>query len=203
MPVIKAIIFDLGGVLIDWNPRYVYRQVFKTDEEVEWFLANITTLDWNEQQDAGYPIEKATQELIGKYPEWEFYIKIYYERWTEMLADPIHETVEILRQIKQANKYKLYALTNWSAELFPYALENFDFLKWFDGIVVSGEEKMRKPQPEFYQLLLDRYNLINRSTLFIDDNIRNIKAAEEMGLQTISFSSPGKLKKDLNRLEIL
>jgi 2-haloacid dehalogenase len=203
MPVIKAIIFDLGGVLIDWNPRYVYRQLFKTDEEVEWFLANITTLDWNEQQDAGYPIEKATRELIEKYPEWEQHIRIYYDRWKEMLADPIHGTVYLLKQIKESGQYKLYALTNWSAELFPHAIENFEFLKWFDGIVVSGEEKMRKPQPEFYQLLLDRYKLNAASTLFIDDNHRNIKAAESMGLQTIHFNSSEELEKDLNRLNIL
>ena len=203
MPVIKAIIFDLGGVLIDWNPRYVYRQLFKTDEEVEWFLANITTLDWNEQQDAGYPIDKATRELIGKHPEWESHIRVYYERWKEMLADPIHGTVDLLKKIKEDGQYKLYALTNWSAELFPHAIKSFDFLKWFDGIVVSGEEKMRKPQPEFYQVLLDRYKLNATSTLFIDDNIRNIDAAKNMGLQTVHFISSEELEKDLKRLNIL
>ena len=203
MTAVKAIIFDLGGVLIDWNPRYVYRQLFKTDEEVEWFLANITTLDWNDQQDAGYPIEKATKELIEKYPEWEFYIRAYYERWKDMLADPIRGTVKILEQLKDHGDYKLYALTNWSAELFPYAIENFEFLKWFDGIVVSGEEKMRKPQPEFYQVLLNRYNQEAASTLFIDDNTRNIKAAKEMGLQTIHFSSPEALLNDLKHLKLI
>jgi 2-haloacid dehalogenase len=202
MTAIKAIIFDLGGVLIDWNPRYVYRHLFKTDEEVEWFLANITTLDWNEQQDAGYPIEKATKELIKKFPQWEQYIRAYYERWTDMLADPINGTVSILKLLKENQKYKLYALTNWSAELFPYALENFEFLKWFDGIVVSGEEKMRKPQPEFYQLLLDRYNLEARTTLFIDDNLRNVTAAEQVGLQALYFSVPEELEKDLRRLNL-
>src|SRR5258706_1793339 len=159
MKEINAIIFDLGGVLIDWNPRYVYRQIFKTEEEVEWFLKNVTTLDWNERQDEGYSIHKATEELIAKHPEWEPEIKAYYGRWPEMLGEAIHETVDIFRQLKETGKYKLFALTNWSAELFPHARERFDFLKWFDGIVVSGEEKLRKPFPEFYQLLLDRYQL--------------------------------------------
>ena len=142
---VDTIIFDLGGVLIDWNPRYVYRNIFKTEEEIDWFLENVTTPEWNENQDAGYPLHKATQELIAKHPEWEPEIKAYYGRWLEMLGDDIHETVEILHKLKQTGKYKLYALTNWSAETFPHALERFEFFKVFDGVVVSGQEKMRKP----------------------------------------------------------
>jgi 2-haloacid dehalogenase len=203
MEPIKAVIFDLGGVLIDWNPRYVYRQIFKTDEEVEWFLANVTTLDWNEQQDAGYPIEKATEELIKKYPEWEAPIRDYYGRWFEMLAGPIDETVELFRKLKENRSLRFYALTNWSAELFPHALEQFDFLHWFDGRVVSGEEKMRKPFPEFYKLLLQRYNLDPATTLFIDDNLRNIKAAEQVGLRVIHFTSSQKLQYELKKTGLL
>jgi 2-haloacid dehalogenase len=145
MQDIKAIIFDLGGVLIDWNPRYVYKSIFKTEGEIEWFLENVTTSDWNENQDAGYPLHKATEELIAKHPEWENEIKAYYGRWLEMLGNEIHETVEIFHHLKQTGKYNLYALTNWSAELFPHAKEKFEFLKWFEVIVVSGEEKNRKP----------------------------------------------------------
>jgi len=197
MAEIKTIIFDLGGVLIDWNPRYVYRQVFKTEEEVEWFLENVTSPEWNENQDAGYPINKATKELIAKHPEWEPEIKAYYGRWLEMLGEAIHETVEIFRQIKENGKYKLYALTNWSAELFPHARERFEFLKWFDGIVVSGEEKMRKPSPEFYKVLLDRYHLDPAETIFIDDSLRNIKGAEAVGIRGIHFHNPQRLKEEL------
>lgn len=202
MPV-EAIIFDLGGVLIDWNPRYVYRKIFRTEEEMEWFLENVTNLDWNEQQDAGYPIHKATEELVAKHPEWEPEIKAYYERWLEMLGDAIHDTVEIFHRLRQSGRYKLYALTNWSAELFPHALERFGFLKWFDGIVVSGEERTRKPFREIYDILLSRYRLTASSSLFIDDNLRNIKAAEAIGLITIHFSSPHELEKELKRLKIL
>ena len=203
MAAINAIIFDLGGVLIDWNPRYVYRQIFKTEKEVEWFLENITTLDWNENQDAGYPLHKATEELIAKHPEWEPEIKAYYGRWLEMLGEAIHETVEIFRQLKENGTYKLYALTNWSGETFPLARERFEFLKWFDGIVVSGEEKMRKPSPEFYQRLLDRFTINPPNALFIDDNLRNVKAAEAVGMQAIRFTSPAELRKALQELHVL
>jgi 2-haloacid dehalogenase len=199
---IEAIIFDLGGVLIDWNPRYMYRKIFNTEEETEWFLQNVTTLDWNENQDAGYPIHEATKELIAKHPEWEPEIKAYYGRWLEMLGDAIHDTVEIFRQLKENGKYKLYALTNWSGELFPHARERFEFLKWFDGIVVSGDEKMRKPSAEFYKILLDRYHLDPATTIFIDDSLRNVKGAEEVGIAGIQFHNPEQLKEELQKLGI-
>jgi len=199
---ISTIIFDLGGVLIDWNPRYVYRKVFKTEKEVEWFLENVATSEWNENQDAGYPLHKATEELIGRHPEWEPEIKAYYGRWLEMLGDQIHETVEILHQLKQTGRYKLYALTNWSAETFPHALERFEFFKMFEGVVVSGEEKMRKPSAEFYRVIIDRYHLDPSTTSFIDDRLRNVKGAEAVGMTGIHFHNPSQLKDELQRLGI-
>jgi 2-haloacid dehalogenase len=199
----SAIIFDLGGVLIDWNPSYVFDKMFKEEEQKIHFFENICTSDWNEKQDAGRPLSEATKELVTKHPEWKEYIEAYYGRWEEMLGGPIHGTVKIFKQLKQSGKYKLYALTNWSAELFPIALERYDFLHWFDGRVVSGEEKIRKPFPQFYQLLLDRFQLTAEETLFIDDSIRNAKAAEEMGLKTIIFESPSQLNEELANLGIL
>src|SRR5215212_5971306 len=139
---ITTIIFDLGGVLIDWNPRYVYRTIFDNEEKIDWFFENICTNEWNEHQDSGRSLKEATEELVAKHPEHENEIRAYYDRWEEMLGGPINETVEILRSLKEANKYKLYALTNWSAETFPVALQRYDFLQWFDGIVMSGEEKI-------------------------------------------------------------
>jgi 2-haloacid dehalogenase len=127
---------------------------------------------------------------VAQHPDWKEHIVAYYDRWEEMLGGPIHETVAILKELKEKGRYKLYALTNWSAELFPKALKLYEFLHWFDGRVVSGEEKMRKPFPQFYQLLLDRYNLKPDEVLFIDDNLRNVKAAEAMGIQSIRFASP-------------
>lgn len=200
---IDTIIFDLGGVLIDWNPSYVFDTMFDDEEKKKHFFENICTSDWNEKQDAGRSLKEATEELVAKHPEWKEYIEAYYGRWEEMLGGPIHGTVEIFRQLKESGRYKIYALTNWSAELFPIALERYGFLHWFDGRVVSGEEKMRKPFPEFYQLILDRFQLIPSETLFIDDNLRNAKAAEEIGLQTIRFQSPEQLKDELIRLGIL
>jgi 2-haloacid dehalogenase len=194
---INAIIFDLGGVLIDWNPSYVFDKMFDDEEQKKHFFENICTSDWNEKQDAGRPLKEATEELVAKHPDWKEYIEAYYGRWKEMLGGPIHETVEIFRQLKESGKYKLYALTNWSAETFPVALELYEFLHWFDGRVVSGEEKMRKPFPEFYQLILDRFQLNPQETLFIDDNLRNAKAAEQIGLKTILFQSPLQLKEKL------
>jgi len=200
---IDTIIFDLGGVLIDWNPRYVYRKIFKTEEDVEWFLENVTTSEWNENQDAGYPLHKATEELVAKHPEWEPEIKAYYGRWLEMLGDQIHDTVEILQQLRQTGKYKLYALTNWSAETFPHALERFEFFKLFEGVVVSGEEKMRKPSAEFYKIIIDRYHLDPSTTIFIDDSMKNVKGAEAVGIKGLLFQSPGQLKMDLKAFNIM
>jgi len=197
-----TIIFDLGGVLIDWNPRYVYRTIFKTEKEVEWFLENVTTQEWNERQDEGYPLHKATEELIARHPDWEPEIKAYYGRWLEMLGEDIHETVAILEQLKRSNKYRLYALTNWSAETFPHALDRFEFLKLFHGIVVSGQEKMRKPSAEFYQVLIDRYHIDPVATIFIDDSLRNVKGAEVVGITGIQFHNPSQLRDELQRLGV-
>jgi 2-haloacid dehalogenase len=200
---IKAIIFDLGNVLIDWNPAYVFDPMFDDEERKKYFFQNICTSDWNEEQDAGRPIKQATEELVAKHPEWKEYIEAFYSKWTDMLGGPILQSVEIFRELKDKGQYKLYALTNWSAELFPRALERYDFLHWFDGRVVSGEEKMRKPYPKFYQVLLDRYSLIPEQTLFIDDNHRNIKAAEELGIVSIHFQSPERLREQLTALNVL
>jgi 2-haloacid dehalogenase len=200
---IDAIIFDLGGVLIDWNPSYVFDKMFDNEEDKKHFFENICTNDWNEKQDAGRPLKEATEELVAKYPDWKEYIEAYYGRWEEMLGGPIYDTVEIFRQLKESGRYKLYALTNWSAELFPIALERYDFLHWFDGRVVSGEEKTRKPFPEFYHIILNRFNLTPDETLFIDDNFRNVEAAKEIGIQSLHFTSPNQLKRQLIDLKVL
>jgi len=199
---INTIIFDLGGVLIDWNPRYLYRKIFKTEEEVTWFLENICTPEWNDQQDAGRSFEEATRELIEKHPHMEEPIAAWYSRWQETISGPIHGTVHILRQIKQSERFRLYALTNWSAETFPWALENFDFLHWFEGIVVSGVEKCRKPLPEFFQILFDRYKVNPQESIFIDDNQHNIAGAKALGLNTITFRDPEQLHADLRKWKI-
>lgn len=201
---ITTIIFDLGGVLIDWKPEYVFLKAFNGDEKkTKWFLNNICTLDWNENQDAGYPIAQATEDLVEKFPEWEEYIRLYYGEWEKMLGGAIPDSVEILKELFAKKKYKIVALTNWSNETFPIALNRFDFLHWFDGIVVSGAEKTRKPFAEIYELTLDRYNIDVSESLFIDDNLRNIKAAEALGIKGIHFLNPNQLRQELNDLKLL
>lgn len=203
MKTIKTIIFDLGGVLIDWNPEYVYLDVFKGDrEKMQWFFDNICTHDWNENQDAGYPLQKATEERVKLFPEYEDLIRIFYGRWEDMLGNAIDGTVTILKKLIDDPNYKVVALTNWSHETFPIALQRFDFLHWFEGIIVSGEEKTRKPFPEIYQLTLNRFNIIAEESLFIDDNLRNIKAAENMGINGIHFKSPEQLIQQLKTYQI-
>lgn len=200
----KAIIFDLGNVLINWDPRHVFNDTyFDSLEKRDHFLEKICSMDWNERQDEGRSIVEATQELVAQYPEWEAAIRDYYGRWTDMLGGAIPETVEIFHRLKETGQYKIYALTNWQAGLFDIALVRYAFLHWFDGRVVSGEEKMRKPEPAFYQRLLDRYAINPSEALFIDDNLRNIKAAEAMGIRSIHFTSPAALERSLKELGVL
>ena len=203
MNKIDTIIFDLGGVLIDWNPEYVFIDVFNGNKEkMRWFLDNVCTLDWNENQDAGSLIEDANKTLINKFPEFENEIKQYYGRWVEMLGGPIEETVTILDKLIKTNAYKIVALTNWSAETFPVALNMFEFLHWFDGIVVSGEEKTRKPFNKIYNITLERFNITSENAIFIDDNLRNINAANNLGIHGIHFESPSKLIQQLKTYNI-
>ena len=203
MSKIDTIIFDLGGVLIDWNPKYVYREVFNGDEEkVDWFLNTICTSDWNVEQDAGRTFKEATDHLINLHPQYEAWIRIYYDRWQDMLGGPIHETVTILEDLKKVSSNRLYALTNWSAESFPVALERYDFLQHFEGILVSGVEKTRKPFQDIYKLILDRYKIDASASVFIDDNLENVIGAEKAGIKAIQFNSPEQLKQDLNALKI-
>lgn len=203
MKKIDTIIFDLGGVLIDWNPEYVFLDVFNGDrEKMQWFFDNICTNDWNENQDAGYPMAKATEERIALFPEWKKEIEMFYVRWVEMLGDSISGTVDILKKLIDSKQYKVVALTNWSAETFPIALKKFEFLHWFEGIVVSGEENTRKPFNEIYHLTLKRFNIKAEHAIFIDDNLRNIEAANNLGIHGIHFVSPKQLLQQLKTFNI-
>ena len=200
----NTVIFDLGGVLIDWNPNYVFDKIFNGDEErKQYFFQHVCNSDWNENQDAGYPLQKATEDKLAEFPEWATEIKAFYGRWEEMLGGAIQPTVEILKKIKNANLHRLYALTNWSHETFPVALERFDFLQWFEGIVVSGTEKTRKPFVDFYKILFERYGVNPKDAIFIDDNLRNVEAGRALGLMSIHFQSAEELEKELVRLKII
>lgn len=203
MKTIDTIIFDLGGVLIDWNPEYVYLDVFNGDrEKMKWFFDTICTHDWNENQDAGYPLSKATEERVALFPEYEEWIRMYYGRWEDMLGEAIFETVDILDKLISKKQFKIVALTNWSHETFPVALQRFDFLHWFEGIVVSGKEGTRKPFKEIYETTLNRFNIKAENSIFIDDNLRNIEAANVLGINGIHFKNPKLLVQQLSEYNI-
>ncbi len=203
MSKIETIIFDLGGVLIDWNPKYVYREIFNGDEKkVDWFLDTICTSDWNVEQDAGRTFKDATEFLISQHPQYEQWIRIYYDRWEDMLGGPIQDSVLLLEKLKKVNTHQLYALTNWSDEAFPVALQRYDFLQHFEGILVSGAEKMRKPFPKIYELMLDRYKLNAEKSVFIDDNLDNVLGAQKVGMKAIQYKNSQQLINELNHLGV-
>ena len=157
--VIKNIIFDFGGVVMDWNPRYYFKNHFNDDDKMEFFLKNIATDEWNIEQDRGRSLAEGTKIQIAQFPDWEKDIRAYYDNWTTMLKGDIPENVAVLRKLENS-KYELFGLTNWSAETFPFALKNYDFFTIFkDKIVVSGTVKLIKPDPKIWNLLLDRYQI--------------------------------------------
>ncbi len=192
-----TIVFDLGGVLIDWNPRYVYRQLLESEAEVNQFLEEVATMDWNIQQDRGRTIAEGTRLLIERHPNHTELIEAYYGRWTEMLGGPIAMTVEMLDELRQNGKYRLLALTNWSAETFPIAQKRYKFLGWFEGIVVSGVEQCIKPEPQIYQILFERYKLNPVDCLFIDDNENNVTGSISAGMPALHFENPAQLRQEL------
>lgn len=199
---IKNIIFDFGGVLVDWNPRYFFKDHFNDDEKMESFLKNITTEEWNIEQDRGRTLVEGTNFLVARHPEWEKEIRAYYDNWTTMLKSDIPQNVAVLRQLEHS-EYELFGLTNWSAETFPFALENYDFFKLFEGkILVSGTEKLIKPNPEIWKLLLDRYRIKAGESVFIDDNFKNIEAAKHLGFICIHIKNETDLAKELRDLGI-
>ena len=201
---IDTVIFDLGGVLVDWNPEYLYTKIFNGDmDKMKWFLENVCTSDWNIEQDAGRSFENGCKILIEKFPEYQEEIEAYFQRWEEMLKGEIKGTVLILKQLKSLNKVKLYALTNWSAETFPIAKRRFGFLKLFEDIVVSGDENTRKPFPKIYNITLDRYHLSPKNCLFIDDSKDNVKAAKSLNINALHFKTPKKLALDLKKFNVL
>jgi 2-haloacid dehalogenase len=200
---IDAILLDLGGVLIDWNPRYLYRPHFGADlEAMEDFLTRVCAPEWNLQMDAGKPFAEAVAERQREFPEHAALIALWHDGWAQMLRDAIPETVQILAELR-ARGHRLFALTNWSAETFPMAQGRFPFLQWFEDIVVSGEVKLAKPDPRIYRLALERNRLRAETTLFVDDAMHNVQAARALGLPAIHFQSPQTLRAELAQRGLL
>lgn len=200
---IETVVFDLGGVLVDWNPRYLYRKLLKSEVEIEAFLRDVCNGHWNERQDEGRPFAEGIKELSAQHPGKSDLIQAYFSRWPEMLGGPIHGTVEILKEIHGARKHGLFALSNWSSETFPFALERFDFLKLFETILLSGRERLIKPDPKFYGLLVERHGVRLEHAVFIDDVDKNVNAARSLGMHAIKFTSPEQLRSELAHMGIL
>ncbi|HEV2823907.1 MAG TPA: HAD family phosphatase [Actinomycetota bacterium] len=198
----KAAVFDLGGVLIDWDPRYLYRKLLADEAAVEEFLATVCTPEWNAEQDRGRPFAEGVAELVERHPVHAAAITAYHERWTEMLGGDIAGTVELLDELRDTG-VPLYALTNWSAETFGIARERYQFLEWFDGVLVSGEERMIKPDPAIFRLLLDRFGLDPGAAFYVDDSPANVAAAGELGFDAVRFTGPEQLRRDLEARGLL
>ena len=198
----KAVVFDLGGVLIDWDPRYLYRKLLADEAAVEEFLATVCTPEWNAELDRGRPFAEGVAELVERHPAHAAAIAAYHERWPEMLAGDLPGTVEVLAELRAAG-VPLYALTNWSAETFALTRERFEFLDWFDGLLVSGEEQITKPDPAIFRLLLDRFGLDPGATVFVDDSEANVAAARGLGLDAVRFTDPRQLRRDLVARRVL
>jgi len=197
-----AVVFDLGGVLIDWNPRHLYRSLFDDEAEMERFLAEVTTPAWNNEQDRGRPFADAIAQLTRDHPDRADLIEAYWDRWPEMLGEPFHETVEVLAALR-ATGIRLLALTNWSAETFPFAAPRYPFLDWFEAVIVSGDVELAKPDPAIFRLLVERHGLEPSGTVLIDDTIANVQAAAALGFRTIRFTDAAALKRDLGAMGLL
>jgi 2-haloacid dehalogenase len=199
---ITAVVFDLGGVLIDWDPRYLYRKLMP-EEEIDAFLAEIGFPEWNRAQDAGGSWDDAVEALATRHPHRRDLIAAYPSRYPETMAGPIEASVALLDELHETGTTRLIALTNWSSETFPHARAAFSFLDRFEGIVVSGEEGVTKPDPMLFRTLLDRYALLPDETVFIDDSPTNVEAAQSLGLVGLRFTDPDQLRADLSRLGLL
>jgi 2-haloacid dehalogenase len=199
----SVVVFDLGGVLIDWNPRYLYRKLFDGDDQgMEDFLANVCTAEWNDQQDAGRTFAEAGALLKAEHPAKAKLIDAWIERYEEMLGGSIAGTVEILAELR-ARGVPLYALTNWSSETYPAALARFEFLKWFRGTLVSGDVKMLKPDARIFQHFLEKFAIDPAHAVYIDDRPANVAAANALGMYGIVFTEPAALRAELAKVGLI
>lgn len=198
-----AVVFDLGGVLIDWNPRHLYKKIFKDSTEVEDFLKEVCTQEWNELHDAGANYQDTIPVLIEQHPHLADQIWAYHKRWNEMLGAPLRGTVEILEQLHATSDLRLLALTNCPADKYSLEVERYSFLSLFEGVLVSGQAKMKKPDPDIFKLMMTQFGLDPESTILIDDSLKNIEVAKSFGIDGIHFKQPEILKMDLIKRQVL
>jgi 2-haloacid dehalogenase len=201
--LVHAVIFDFGGVLLDWNPRNLYSRYFPGQPEaMEEFLAEVGFMEWNAQQDRGRPFEQGVRELSGRFPHYAHLIRAYHEHWQDSVTGPIQGTVEILVRLKRSGR-PLYALSNWSAETFPIARRQYAFLELFDDILISGAVSTIKPERRIFTLLLERIGRRAEECVFIDDSAANIETAVQLGFRCVHFQSPEQLERELREYGVL
>src|SRR5215472_1058126 len=198
----SVVVFDLGGVLVDWNPRHLYRKLFPNEADMEYFLANICTTDWNLQQDAGRTFAEACAALKLRHPNSAEMIDAWFARFDEMMAGPIAGAVDILAELRE-REVPIYALSNWSAETFPFALRRFEFLQWFRAIFLSAEIHLVKPDPRIFQCFCERFGLMPKEVIYIDDVQHNVDAASRVGMRAIRFRDSASLREELVQLGLL
>jgi 2-haloacid dehalogenase len=201
-PLRRAVIFDIGGVLLDWNPRHLYRKLIADEAAMEDFLARVCTQEWNERQDAGRPFAEAVALLQAQHPDHAPLIAAFHERWPEMVSGAIEGTVAIMAELR-ARGTPIYAVTNFSAEKFSLARERFDFLTWFREVVVSGEVGVIKPDRRIFEILFERSGLTPAEAIYIDDVPKNVASAATVGLEALHFTDAPALRRDLVRLGFL
>jgi 2-haloacid dehalogenase len=202
MQGIEAVVFDIGGVLLDWNPRYLYRQLFEDEDSMERFLAEVCTMEWHKANDLGVPYTRSCAALAQRHPEQAELIWAWSRRSEEMIGGSITGTVEILRELVAAG-VPCYALTNMEAETYPLRRDRYEFMSWFAGTVVSSTERVAKPDPEIFHRLLERFGLPAETTLLIDDSQGNVEAARELGMLAIRFESPVQVRRYLQQSGLL
>ncbi|UTW55007.1 HAD family phosphatase [Kordiimonas sp. SCSIO 12610] len=186
---IDSIIFDIGNVFVDWSPRHLYEQLISDSAELEYFLKNIVTLEWHTEHDKGRPFAEGVRILSEQFPEYAELISAFDYRWDDTIKAKIDGTVRILDRLA-ATDIELYALTNFSQEKWPAFAEQYEFTRHFKGVVVSGEERMVKPDPRIFNLIIERFNLDPSRTLFVDDRAENVKAGEVSGMIGHLFTGP-------------
>lgn len=198
----RNIIFDFGAVLVDWNPRYVYTPYFGSAEKADWFIKNICTIEWNSRVDKGVPSDVLTDELVAEHPEWEKEIRLYFDRWVDMVGEETPGMTDLIEELKSKG-YRVLGLSNWARETFNLVKDGFKFEKLLDGYIISGDVKMLKPDAEIYQKLVDTFNIEPSESIFIDDNIANVAASEAFGIKAIRFEGIESLKEELKKYNIL
>jgi len=200
--LIHAIIFDFGGVLVDWNPHNLYRRFFDDPRAMDQFLSEIHFAEWNLLQDKGRPFAEGVAELSARFPQHAHLIRAYHEHWEDSVAGPIPGSVEILRALK-AEGHPVYGLSNWSAETFPLAYRKYDFFRILDGYIISGDVGLVKPDPAIFNLMIDKIGYPASACLLIDDSAQNTEVARQLGFETILFRSPKVLAAELRQLRLL